>query len=94
MSETLSKILYNVTSEAEESSDEHSYGSVLSKAQSYLSEHYSTILAETVLEEQARETVRYLIEQYLISHKEYLMIEEKTAKKHGFSARSIFREIT
>lgn len=83
MSETLSKILYNVTSEAEESSDEHSYGSVLSKAQSYLSEHYSTILAETVLEEQARETVRYLIEQYLISHKEYvtgMSIQELTTR--------------
>lgn len=83
MSETLSKILYNATSEAEDSSDEHSYGSVLSKAQSYLSEHYSTILAETVLEEQARETVRYLIEQYLISHKEYVAgmnIQELTTR--------------
>ena len=44
-----------------------------------------------------RETLalaRRMLEAGLISHKEYLMIEEKTAKKHGFSARSIFREIT
>ena len=44
-----------------------------------------------------RETVtlaRRMLEAGLISHKEYLMIEEQTARKHGFSARSIFREIT
>jgi len=44
-----------------------------------------------------RETValaRRMLEAGLISHKEYLLIEEKTAKKHEFSKRSIFREIT
>ena len=37
---------------------------------------------------------RRMLEAGLISHKEYLLIVEKTAKKHGFSKRSIFREIT
>lgn len=37
---------------------------------------------------------RRMLEAGIISHKEYLMIEKQAAKKHGFSARSIFREIT
>ena len=37
---------------------------------------------------------RRMLDAGLISRKEYLMIEEKAAKKHGFSKRSIFREIT
>ena len=37
---------------------------------------------------------RRMMEAGIISHKEFLMIEKQTAKKHGFSARSIFREIT
>ena len=44
-----------------------------------------------------RETValaRRMLEAGLISRKEFLMIEDRTAKKHGFSKRSIFREIT
>ena len=37
---------------------------------------------------------RRMLKAGLISRKEYLMIEDQTAKKHGFSKRSIFREIT
>lgn len=37
---------------------------------------------------------RRMLEAGLISRKEFLMIEDRTAKKHGFSKRSIFREIT
>ena len=37
---------------------------------------------------------RRMLEAGLISHNEDLMIEEKTEKKHGFAASSIFREIT
>lgn len=37
---------------------------------------------------------RRMLDAGLISRKEYLMLEEKAAKKHGFSKRSIFREIT
>ena len=44
-----------------------------------------------------RETLtlaRRMLEAGLISRKEFLMIEDRTAKKHGLSKRSIFREIT
>ena len=37
---------------------------------------------------------RRMLEAGLISHKEFLIIEKQTAKKHGLSKRSIFREIT
>lgn len=37
---------------------------------------------------------RRMLEVGLISHEEFLMIESRTAKQHGFSQRSIFREIT
>ena len=75
MSETLSKILYNANAaNAGEAvpSEEMTYSSVLAKVQSYLSQHHSTELADTVLQEQARETVHYLLEQYLTTHKVYI----------------------
>lgn len=37
---------------------------------------------------------RQMLEAGLISPKEFQMIEKQTAKNHGFSKRSIFREIT
>ncbi len=71
MSATLSKLLYNSASE-EVVSDENSYGSALSQTQSYLSDHFASTLAETVLQEQARENVRFLIEQFLIENKVFV----------------------
>jgi len=68
---TLSKILYNKASEATAAED-NTYESALSRTQAYLSEHHARMLAETVLQEQARETVRYLTEQYLTTHKVYV----------------------
>ena len=37
---------------------------------------------------------RRMLEAGLITYKEFQMIEKQTAKNHGFSTRSIFREIT
>lgn len=37
---------------------------------------------------------RRMLEADLITRKEFLMIEARTAKKYKFSSRSIFREIT
>lgn len=68
---TLSKILYNSASEAAPAED-NTYESALAKTQAYLSEHHAQTLAETVLQEQARDTVRYLTEQFLTSNKVYV----------------------
>ena len=68
---TLSRILYNNASEAAPAED-NTYESALAKTQAYLSEHHAQTLAETVLQEQARDTVRYLTEQFLTSHKVYV----------------------
>lgn len=68
---TLSKILYNRASEAAPAED-NTYESALAKTQAYLSEHHAQTLAETVLQEQARDTVRYLTEQFLTSNKVYV----------------------
>lgn len=68
---TLSKILYNSASEAAPTED-NTYESALAKTQAYLSEHHAQTLAETVLQEQARDTVRYLTEQFLTSNKVYV----------------------
>lgn len=83
MSETLSKILYNAANESAESSDEHSYARALSLTQNYLSEHFASTLAETVLQEQAREHVRFLIEQFLTNEKVYvsgMSVQELTTR--------------
>ena len=72
MSETtLSRLLYNSASESAPSED-NTYESALAKTQAYLSEHHAQTLAETVLQEQARDTVRYLTEQFLTSNKVYV----------------------
>jgi len=68
---TLSKILYNKANEASAAED-NTYESALSRTQAHLSEHHARMLAETVLQEQARETVRYLTEQYLTTHKVFV----------------------
>ena len=68
---TLSKILYNNASETAPAED-NTYESALAKTQAYLSEHHAQTLAETVLQEQARDTVRYLTEQFLTSNKVYV----------------------
>jgi len=68
---TLSKILYDRASEASAVED-NTYESALSRTQAYLSENHARMLAETVLQEQARETVRYLTEQYLTTHKVFV----------------------
>ena len=68
---TLSKILYNNASETAPAED-NTYESALAKTQAYLSEHHAQTLAETVLQEQVRDTVRYLTEQFLTSNKVYV----------------------
>lgn len=86
MSETLSKILYNANAaNAGEAatSEEITYGSVLTRVQNYLSQNHAAELADTVLQEQARETVRFLLEQYLTANKVYvpgMSIQELTDK--------------
>ena len=83
MSETLSAILYNSAGDGANSEEDHSYGRALSLTQSYLSEHFASTLADTVLQEQAREHVRYLIEQFLIGEKVYvagMSVQELTTR--------------
>lgn len=83
MSETLSRILYNNAGEANAAAEETTYDAALRSTQNYLSQHHAGMLAETVLQEQARETVRFLIEQYLTAHKVYsggLSIQELTTR--------------
>lgn len=72
MSETLSTILYNGTNDTAQEKEDNSYEAALAKTQDYLSRNHAATLAETVLQEDARETVRFLIEQYLIGHKVYV----------------------
>lgn len=79
---TLSKILYNRAGEATAAED-NTYKNALSRTQTYLSENHARMLAETVLQEQARETVRYLTEQCLTTHKVFVSgmdIRELTAR--------------
>ena len=71
MSETLSRILYNNAGEASAASEGTTYDAALRDTQNYLSQNHAGTLAETVLQEQARETVRFLIEQYLTTNKVY-----------------------
>lgn len=72
MSETtLSRLLYNSASESAPAED-NTYESALARTQAYLSEHHARTLAETVLQEQARDTVRCLTEQFLTSNKVYV----------------------
>ena len=83
MSETLSRILYNNAGEASAASEGTTYDAALRDTQNYLSQNHAGTLAETVLQEQARETVRFLIEQYLTTHKVYaggLSIQELTTR--------------
>ncbi len=83
MSETLSRILYNSASEAAEPTEDHSYSRALSLTQNYLSEHFAATLAETVLQEQAREHVRFLIEQFLTNQKVFvtgMSVQELTTR--------------
>lgn len=83
MSETLSAILYNSAGDGASPNEDHSYGRALSLTQSYLSEHFASTLADTVLQEQAREHVRYLIEQFLIGEKVYvagMSVQELTTR--------------
>lgn len=83
MSETLSAILYNSAGDGVSSDEDHSYSRALSLTQSYLSEHFASTLADTVLQEQAREHVRYLIEQFLIVEKVYvagMSVQELTTR--------------
>ena len=61
MSETLSRILYNNAGEASAASEGTTYDAALRDTQNYLSQNHAGTLAETVLQEQARETVRFLI---------------------------------
>lgn len=73
MSDTLSKILYDSANAADPSTaEDHSYARALALTQSYLSERFATTLAETVLQEQARENVRFLIGQFLTDQKVYV----------------------
>ena len=96
MSETLSKILYNTANEAAEAAEDHSYGRALSLTQNYLSEHFASTLAETVLQEQAREHVRFLIEQFLTNHKVHvtgMSVQELTTRLyHDMAGYSILEE--
>ena len=83
MSETLSRILYSNAGEASAAAEETTYDAALRSTQNYLSQHHAGTLAETVLQEQARETVRFLIEQYLTAHKVYaggMSIQELTTR--------------
>ena len=96
MSETLSKILYNTASETAEAAEDHSYGRALSLTQNYLSEHFASTLAETVLQEQAREHVRFLIEQFLTNQKVHvtgMSVQELTTRLyHDMAGYSILEE--
>lgn len=96
MSETLSRILYNTASEAVEAAEDHSYARALSLTQSYLSEHFASTLAETVLQEQAREHVRFLIEQFLTNQKVFvtgMSVQELTTRLyHDMAGYSILEE--
>ena len=96
MSETLSKILYNTANETAEAAEDHSYGRALSLTQNYLSEHFASTLAETVLQEQAREHVRFLIEQFLTNQKVHvtgMSVQELTTRLyHDMAGYSILEE--
>lgn len=96
MSETLSKILYNTANEAAEAAEDHSYSRALSLTQNYLSEHFASTLAETVLQEQAREHVRFLIEQFLTNQKVHvtgMSVQELTTRLyHDMAGYSILEE--